>query len=340
MQGAIYSQRSAPRVLAILAWFVVVALVLSACGTQQTPKVYRIGVLSGLEFVADITDSFKAGMTELGYIEGQNVVYDVQRTNVDIEAYRRILQEFVANDVDLIFVFPTEPSLEARAATAGTNIPVVFAFSQVEGVDLINSIREPGGNITGVRIPGPEVAVKRFEIMHEIAPTAQRMLVPYLAGYPIVPPQLEALRPVAAATGVTLVEMPAASPAELEAALNAQVTGSDPGVDAILQIVEPVAVTAETFVVLSEFASQYGLPIGGATMSVDGHESLFGLNVDNGDTGRQAALLVDKILKGTPAGTVPVVSPQVVLQVNYRAAQNSGVTLPKGLLSQANEIIR
>ncbi|NWG20627.1 MAG: hypothetical protein HXY39_09890 [Chloroflexi bacterium] len=73
MQGAIYSQRSAPRVLAILAWFVVVALVLSACGTQQTPKVYRIGVLSGLEFVADITNSFKAGMTELGYIEGQNV---------------------------------------------------------------------------------------------------------------------------------------------------------------------------------------------------------------------------------------------------------------------------
>lgn len=340
MESAICLQRRAHWARPLMVLVMTLALILSACGAQQPPKVYRVGVLSGLDFVANITDGFKAGMAELGYVEGENVVYDVQRTNIDFEAYRRILQGFVDDDVDLILAFPSEAALEAKAATAGTDIPVIFAFAQIEGIGLINSIREPGGNITGVRLPGPELAVKRFEIMREIAPDAKRILIPYLAGYPIVPPQLEMLRPAATATGVTLIEMPVASPAELEAALNAQVTGSDPGVDAILQMVDPVAVTPETFVVLSKFASEYGLPIGGATMSVDGYESLFGLNADNDDVGRQAAPLADKILKGAPAGTIPVISPQPLLVVNYRAAQNSGVTLPAGLLSQANAVIR
>jgi len=100
-------------------------LLLGACGGQP-PKVYHVGVLSGLQFDANITDGFKARMTELGYVEGQNIQYGIQQTDFDMAAYRRILQKFVADKVDLIVVFPTEASLEAKAATQGTNIPVVF----------------------------------------------------------------------------------------------------------------------------------------------------------------------------------------------------------------------
>ena len=106
-------------------------------------------------------------MTELGYTEGKNIVYDVQKTNVDIDAYKKITQKFVQDKVDLIFVFPTEAAMEAKAATQGTNIPVVFdlAFTDVKGIDLINSVREPGGNITGVRFPSVDIASKRLEIL-------------------------------------------------------------------------------------------------------------------------------------------------------------------------------
>ncbi len=324
----------------ILVWVVVVSLLLSGCGSAQKPKVYRVGVLSGLDFVADITDGLKAKMTELGYIEGKNIVYDVQKTNFDMATYKSILKKFVADKVDVIFVFPTEASLEAKAATQGTNIPVVFSFALIEGMGLVNSVREPGGNITGVRYPGPDIAVKRFEIMRELAPQAKRMLIPYQKGYPIVVPQLEALRPAAAAAGVTLIELPADNAAELEAALQARAKSADIGLDAILFVAEPLAVTPDAFAVMGKFAYEHKVPIGGALMSAGSYGSVFGVNVENVAVGKLAAPLIDKIFKGIPAGTIPVVSAENYFQFNYKVAQELGLKVPEGLLGQANQVIR
>lgn len=323
----------------ILVPILVVALLLGSCRAAERPKVYRVGVLSGLEFVADITDGFKAGMAELGYVEGENIVYDVQRTDFDLTKYQSILQKFVTDDVDLIFVFPTEASMEAKAATAGTDIPVLFNFALIEGMGLVESVREPGGNITGVRYPGPDIALKRFEIMRELAPQATRILIPYQKGYPIVEPQLEALRPVAAAAGVTLIEAPAADAAELDAVLRAQAQGDDLGMDAILFVAEPLAVTADPFAVMGRFAYEHKLPIGGALMEAEGYKSVFGVNVNTYVSGKQAAPLADKILRGIPAGTMPVVSAETFFQINYTAAQELGLTVPESLLAQADEVI-
>ena len=322
----------------ILVAVVVISLLLGGCA--QKPKVYRVGVLSGLDFVADITDGLKAKMTELGYVEGKNIVYDVQKINFDMAAYKSALQKFVADKVDVIFVFPTEASIEAKTATQGTNIPVVFAFAQIEGMGLVNSVREPGGNITVVRYPGPDIAVKRFEVMRELVPQAKRMLVPYQKGYPIVTSQLEVLRPAAAAAGVTLIEAPADNAAEMETILQARAKSADVGVDAILFLAEPLAVTPDAFIVMGKFAAEHKLPIGGALMSAGGYESVYGVNVQNVAVGKQAAPLIDKIFKGTQAGTIPVVSAENYFQFNYKAAQALGLKVPEGLLGQANEIIR
>jgi putative ABC transport system substrate-binding protein len=64
------------------------------------------------------------------------------------------------------------------------------------------------------------------------------------------------------------------------------------------------------------------------------------VNVDNIAVGKQAAPLIDKIFKGIQAGTIPVVSAENYIQVNYKAAQEQGITVPDGMLGQANEIIR
>ena len=99
--------------------------------------------------------------------------------------------------------------MAAKAATEGTDIPVVFAYAATEETGLIESVRQPGGNITGVRYPGPDIALKRFEVMRELAPEAKRMWIPYQRGYPIVAPQLEALAPAAeAAVGSTRFTSP------------------------------------------------------------------------------------------------------------------------------------
>lgn len=338
MRGSNYSRNRIGNRWTILTWVVVFALLLSGCGAEK-PKVYRVGILSGLDYMASTADGFKAEMTELGYIEGKNIVYDHQRTNFDMAAYKRILQKFVVDEVDLIFVFPTEASLEAKAATQGTNIPVLFSIANIEGTGLVNSVREPGGNITGVRYPGPDIALKRFEIMRELAPQAKRMWIPYQRGYPIVDSQLEVLRPAAVAAGVTLIEAPADNAAELEADLQARAQSADLGLDAILFIAEPLAVTSDAFAVMGKFAHEHKVPIGGALMSVGDYGSVFGVNIDSVNVGRQAAPLADKILRGTPAGAIPVVSAESYLQINYRVAQELGLMVPEGLLSQADEVI-
>jgi putative ABC transport system substrate-binding protein len=325
--------------LTIVIWFLVIGVLLSACGAEE-PKVYRVGVLSGLSFAVDAVDGFKAGMAELGYVEGEDIIYDVQSTDFDMEAYRSILQKFVEDEVDLIFVFPTEASQEAKAATQGTDIPVIFSVANIENTGLVNSVREPGGNITGVRYPGPDIALKRFEIIRELAPQATRMLVPYQRGYPIVESQLEVLYPAAEAVGITLIEAPVDNAAELEGYLQARAASADIGMDAILIIPEPLGVTPDPFLVMARFAAEHQIPIGGALMEMEGYSSLFDVGIDHFKTGEQAAPLADKILKGTPAGTIPVVSSESYLKLNYRLAQELGLTVPEGLLAQAVEVIR
>lgn len=323
----------------VLAIFVALALLMSGCGAKK-PRVYRVGILSGLYFVAPITDGFKAGMAELGYVEGENIIYDVQETDFDMAVYKNILDKFVTDKVDLILAFPTKASMEAKAATQGSDVPVVFDFALIEGMGLVDSVREPGGNITGVRYPGPDIAVKRFEILRAIAPGAKRIWIPYQRGYPIVQPQLDALRPVAEAAGVTIIEFPADNADELEAELRARAQQADVGMDAILFVAEPLTVTPDNFVVIGRFADEHKIPVGGAFMSVEGHDAIFGVNVVPFDAGKLAAPLADKILKGTPAGTIPVVSADSFVQINYKAAQTLGLTVPASLLAQADEVIR
>ncbi len=323
----------------ILTLLVAVCVFLSSC-SEKKPKVYRVGILSGLDYMADATNGFKAKMTELGYIEGKNIIYDLQKTNFDMAFYKSSLKKFVEDKEDLVFVFPTEASQEAKAATQGTNIPVVFAIANIEDTDLVQSVRQPGGNITGVRYPGPDLAIKRFEIMCELAPSAKRMWIPYQRGYPIVASQLKVLRPAAAAAGVTLEEAPADNAAELQAILDARAKSTDIGMDAILFLAEPLAVTPDAFAVMGKFAAEHKLPIGGALMLVEGYSSVFGVNIDPANTGKQAAVLADKILRGTPAGTIPVVSAESFFEINYKAAQELGLNVSEGLLSRADKVIR
>ena len=327
------------RKLWICAIVILVILSLNACD-EQKPRVHRVGVLCGLDVFATTIDGFKAKMAELDYVEGKNIEYDIQRTDFEPEVEERILLKFVGDKVDLILVFPSEVSLIAKKVTQGTDIPVVFCQTNAESTDLIKSIREPGGNITGVRYPGPDLALKRFEILHELAPNAKRIWVPYTTYSHTVPDQLKVLRPAAAEAGVKLVEAPAASASDLLADLETREKANDIGIDAILFISEPLTKTPAVFSKIGIFASEHRIPIGGALYSWRGYSTVFGVATDNIAVGRLAAQQVHKVLRGIPAGSIPVVSADSYFQFNYKAAQQLGLAVSEGLLKQANEIIR
>ena len=307
---------------------------------KKAGKAYRVGILSGLNNFIVIGDSFKAGLASLGYVEGKNIVYDYQKTNFEPDKEKQILDKFVAEKTDLIFGFNTEVGLAAKAAARGTKIPVVFAMAIVEGSNLIKSVRRPGDNITGVRYPGVEFALKRFEVLREILPRAKKIWVPYQKDYPSVPLELAAVRQAAAAAGVTIIEFPAANLASLRAELERRSKSGDLGFDAVLYVPESLSTMKEAFEIIAEFTRARKIPVGGTKILTEDYGTLFSVSIDAPDMGRLAAYLADKILRGIPAGTIPVVSPEPYISINYKVARELGLTVSENLLTKANEIIR
>ena len=228
-------------IVAVMITLVVVASIGGYLLTREEPqeeKVYRVGILSGVNAFVGIIEPYKEKMTELGYVEGENIEYDIQKVNADPEGEKVACEKFVEDKVDLIFTFPTEPSLTAKEAAKGTGIPVVFAHAGLEGSDLVESVTEPGEGITGVRWPGSDLVVKRYEFLMKMMPDLEKLYVPYDKNYPLVPPALDVFRPVAASNGVTLVELPATTVEDLKADLEVRKNATDIGMDAILLLPE------------------------------------------------------------------------------------------------------
>jgi putative ABC transport system substrate-binding protein len=320
---------------------VVGSLFLSGCGAQIASKTYRVGILSGHPAFAAVADGFIAQMDELGYVEGKNIVYDLQETGSDAERMKEISQKFVADEVDLILTITHGAALAAKAATEGTDIPVVFAIAQTEDATLVENVRNPGGNITGVRYPGPDLAAKRLELLLEIAPQTKRVYATYRSEYPAALNALETgLRPAVSTTDVTLVEVPIASVDDLKADLQARASADDIGFDAILILPEPLSQSPDGWAEISAFAVEHKLPIGGSAAIQYERGAVFTYNIDNVEVGGLAGPLVDKVLNGVEAGSIPIVTPESYLRINHKQAQELGLIVPDGLLLMADEVIR
>ena len=171
-----------------VSFLVLICLFLSSCVEKtQEEKVYRVGILTSFSPMMSIADGFKDGMAKLGYVEGKNIVYDLQINETSDEGAKKAARKLIDEKVDLIFTFPTEASVAAYKETQGTGIPVVFAMCGVEGNIPIESVSQPGINATGVRFPGPDNVVKHLEIMIELKPQIKKVWVTYDPSYPIHP---------------------------------------------------------------------------------------------------------------------------------------------------------
>jgi putative ABC transport system substrate-binding protein len=289
-----------------------------------------------------MADGFKSGMTKLGYIEGENITYDVQAFNpaVDTEATgAERLRKMISDGVNLIFAFTTEQAIMAKAATQGTGVPVVFGFAGLEGNDLVESVQAPGGNITGVRFTGPQSTAKRLELLHEIVPGAKRIGVFYQVDYSNSAPALELMRPLAKNLGISLMEIPVYTVKDIQTELEALAQKEDIGMDALLQMPDAATHSPDGSALLMAFAKEHHLPYGGGQFYQADQGAVFAYSPYNVEMGELAAPIADKILKGAPAGAIPLVSPENHLIINYKVAQELGLTVPEGLLKQASKVL-
>ncbi len=314
--------------------------VLLSVGCVKTPRMYRVGILVGSDAMKDVGEGFKTRMTELGYVEGKNIVYDERSSNGDPAEETRIAGIFVSGQADLVFAFPGQTASVVKAAAKGTKLPIVFAIANLEGVDLVDSLRNPGGNITGIRNPGVDSTLKCFERLQELIPSARRVMVVFDPNFSSNSIVLAALRPLASSYGATLKEVPVANVSDTGAVLRGLEKSGDSHVDAILLLPDLIARSPEGFNAVIRFADKHRVPVFGGPKSLLEKGVVFSAIVDSREHGKLAAFLADKIFKGVPAGTIPVLSPEIQFVINYKKARELGLTVPKGMLMQAAEIIR
>ncbi|MBN2533030.1 MAG: ABC transporter substrate-binding protein [Spirochaetales bacterium] len=316
------------------------AVLMVSCYSSRKPEIYRVGIVHDGGSFVDVLKGFKTKMTDLGYIEGKNIVYDEQNANGDTAEEQRITKKFIDDKVNLIFSFPTPATMVAYAAIQGTDIPLLFAYVGIEDKKLVKNVQKPGGNVTGVRYPGPDTTSKRLEILLSIAPQVKTVWIGYDKNNPNNMFVLDTLRPTAAALGVALVEAPGTVLDELKEDLGVRAKKSEPVIDAIILMPDGFNHTPAGFGLINKFAMDHKIPLGGSFLYTVQQGALFGNSENLVTVGELAAPLADKILKGTNAGTIPVVTPEQDLYINSKVAKELGLQVPEGLLKRANQIIQ
>jgi putative ABC transport system substrate-binding protein len=262
-------------------------------------------------------------------------VIGVRFTQGNVDALFPAARELVAQGVDILFTGGGMPAQAAKAATS--RIPIVFAGASDDPVErrLVQSINRPGGNITGVIDLGNELAGKRLEFFWKIVPRLKQIWVAYAADSPWGRTEAQAYREAARKLGVVLVEKPLHDDAEARqtfAALpKAGVQGLLVSHSITLNIPGLAIETGTRFRIPNMFPASVYVEQGG----------LASYGPDLLATGRQAARLVDKIIKGASPSEIPVESnPRIELSVNLAVARSLGLRIPQEILDRADRVFR
>jgi putative tryptophan/tyrosine transport system substrate-binding protein len=309
-------------------------LLTGSAGTEERTQPVKIGVLTGSWGPTPEVVGLRDGLLELGYRENEQFVLGVRFTQGDLTALPAAARELVQYGVDIIVADYNHPAKAAQMATS--QIPIVFiGDSDPVGLGLIQSFARPGGNVTGVTGLYLELSPKRLEVFREIVPDLKRVLYLYDAVDAVAVAQARAYREAARHLRIELVEKPVRTEEEAQATL-AQISKGT--VDGIL-VRSAVSLNIPGFV--QEATSHQAIPTMWDVSFYVERGALASYGPDLHEMGRQAARLVDKILKGVKPAEIPVeVSPKIEFVINLKAAKALGLTIAPEVLYRADRIIR
>jgi putative tryptophan/tyrosine transport system substrate-binding protein len=273
---------------------------------------------------------FREDMAELGYVEGQNIRYEFRSDQGQISRASGLAAELVRLNVDLIVTWFTPAAQAAKAATH--DIPIVMALTgDPIAIGLVESLSRPGGNITGMSGVNAQLGGKCVELIREMLPLAHRVVALTQASNPFSKPFLEQIEAGGLATGIVIGNKTLSSIEELEAAF-ADMGTERP--DAV--IVQPSLPDKRA----AELAAAYRIPAVSTFQPFAQQGGLMSYAPAMAYLYRRAAGYVDKILKGTKPGDLPVEQPtQFELIINMKTAKALGLTVPPSLLARADEVI-
>lgn len=277
--------------------------------------------------------AFLDGLRALGYEVGRNIIIDYRSAEGDAEALPFLADELVARKVDIIVAVGTPPALAAQKASA--TIPVIFLFlADPIGARLVDNLARPGGNITGLSSMAGELGAKRLELLRETLPRLSRVTVLWDSEF-IVNSELQSIQTTARALGISIQSVDISGHPDITTMFRTIIRNRP---DALL--VTTNLRTHQYRDTIADFALRQRLPtmFGRRDFVVGG--GLMSYAADFSAMSRRAATYADRILRGTPAGNLPVEQPtQFELVVNFKTAKTLGIKIPQSILVRADEVL-
>jgi putative ABC transport system substrate-binding protein len=301
---------------------------------QQAGKVWRIGIFHvGLDHFPPSLEPLRQQLKTLGYEEGKNLHVD-WRNLPDEETARATAKQFVRDRVDLIVAYENQTVRAAQTATS--EIPIVFvAVTDPVAEGFVKSFAHPGGNITGFATWG-ELYGKQIELFKEIVPKLRRLLVLIDLHDPGTERALVEVRKAAAVLKLRPVERQVTSEVGAERLFRSLKRGDVDGVF----IASPNLRNKFPSLIVT-LALERRLPLAMHRMEWVEKGALFSYGFIPTQFAPDGAAYIDKILKGTKAGDLPVQEPpQLEFIISLKAAKQIGLTIPPNVLARADRIIR
>ena len=278
--------------------------------------------------------AFHQGLSETGYVEGQNLVIEYRWAENRYDRLAELAADLVGRKVDVILAMGgTPPALAAKAATS--TIPIVFVAADPVGAGLVASLARPDGNLTGFSILSSELTPKRLELLSELVPQARVIALLVNQNSPSAERLIGDVQEAAHVKGVQLPILRASTETEIDAAfaslIELHAAGLVVAADPFLNNRrEQLVALAARHAVPAIYVERQGVEAGG----------LISYGMSFAVAFHQAGIYVGRILKGAKPADLPVQQPTTFeLVVNLKTAKALGLTVPPSILARADEVI-
>jgi ABC-type uncharacterized transport system substrate-binding protein len=306
-----------------------------AARAQQPAKLPTIGYLGSGTPSADSQNlaAFVQRLRELGWVDGRNVAIEVRWAEGRVERYAEIAAEFVRVKVDVILTHNTPPVLAAKQATSV--IPIVFASAgDPVGTRLVASLARPGGNVTGLSSQAADVGAKRLELLREVVPGLRRLAIMGNAGNPLTVLEMGEVQAAARTLGFEVATLDIRRADDITPAFDTLKGRAD----ALYLCGDPLMSTHR--IRINTLALGARLPTTSVFRQYVEAAGLMSYGPNFPDMFRRAGDYVDKILRGTKPGDIPVEqAAKFDLVINLTTAKVLGLAIPESFLLRADEVI-
>jgi putative tryptophan/tyrosine transport system substrate-binding protein len=304
----------------------------------QQPAMPVVGFVNARSSDASVrlADAFRKGLTETGYVEGQNVTVEYHWLDGKYDGLPSLMADLVRRRVTVIATPGSNPAALAAKA-ASTTIPIVFGVGEDPvKLGLVASLARPGGNATGINFFPSEVQAKRLALLHELVPNAVRIAV--LVNPANVSTAEATLRDVpeaARAIGLQIQVLNASTSGEIEAAFATLVRDR---ADALFVGADGFFISRR--VQFATLATRHAIPMAHVTRETVEAGGLMSYGTDNVDMFHGVGAYTGRILKGAKPADLPVLqSTKFEFVINLQTARAFGIEVPPTLLARADEVI-